>query len=214
MKKRASTILLLMWVMVIYHCVAAVSGMSKSNVTTSLCDGSVEDCLNAIHLDSQLPTISSSHFRRILAQNDKQVTDNLQTSDQATKCRDINKFYRKCGANTNPGLDKICAHEQFNRNCPNINPQSQWSLKSSSIARRPDKLYIYVFQCFRFLTPLLMCCVSSIGRVSVTARISPSHQLDQMFQKDCEHVFICMLLFFLFLFFLFTQFNNYMCDFS
>ena len=62
MKKQLASRRLLMWVMV--H--LSISGvLSKSNHTTTttslLCDGSVEDCLNVHHLDSQLPTISSSH---------------------------------------------------------------------------------------------------------------------------------------------------------
>ncbi|KAG4922751.1 hypothetical protein HKD37_18G052156 [Glycine soja] len=66
MKKQLASRRFLMWVMV--H--LSISGvLSKSNHTTTslLCDGSVEDCLHVHHLDSQLPTISSSHFRRILA---------------------------------------------------------------------------------------------------------------------------------------------------
>ncbi|XP_047162688.1 uncharacterized protein LOC124832514 [Vigna umbellata] len=68
MKKQASS-RLLMWVMIclqVYLIIAAVS-LSESNDSTSVCNGSVEDCLRLHHLDSQLPTVSSSHFRRILS---------------------------------------------------------------------------------------------------------------------------------------------------
>ncbi|XP_047152349.1 uncharacterized protein LOC124824033 [Vigna umbellata] len=75
MKKQAST-RFLMYVMIslhIYLINAAVS-LSESNDSTSVCNGSVEDCLSVHHLDSQLPTVSSSHFRRILAEGDGQRT--------------------------------------------------------------------------------------------------------------------------------------------
>ncbi|XP_027928206.1 uncharacterized protein LOC114184968 [Vigna unguiculata] len=124
MKKRGSTIPLVMWILVIYHCVAAVSVMSMSNVTTSLCDGSLEDCLNVIHLDSQLPTISSSHFRRILAQADDPVTKNTPNpNNPAVRCSYPNGHYKKCGAQANPGgTDSHCPYTSYKRDCVNINP--------------------------------------------------------------------------------------------
>ncbi|KAH1156354.1 hypothetical protein GLYMA_18G270300v4 [Glycine max] len=91
MKKQASTFFL-MWLMVIsLQTHITIAALSKSNGTISLCDGSVEDCLNVDHLDSQLPTISSSHFRRILlaGQNTGGTPD---PNNPAIKCVRIDRY--------------------------------------------------------------------------------------------------------------------------
>lgn len=69
MKKPSLTSFVVWVIMVIWlHAHVSIGAMSsKANDTISLCDGSVEDCLIVHHhLDSPLPTISSSHLRRIL----------------------------------------------------------------------------------------------------------------------------------------------------
>ncbi|WVZ05872.1 hypothetical protein V8G54_019218 [Vigna mungo] len=88
MKKQAST-RLLMWVMICLHAyliIAAVS-LSESNDSTSVCNGSVEDCLRLHHLDSQLPTVSSSHFQRMLAEDNGRKTGRIEDPNIASvKC--------------------------------------------------------------------------------------------------------------------------------
>ncbi|BAT83261.1 hypothetical protein VIGAN_04038600 [Vigna angularis var. angularis] len=88
MKRQAST-RLLMWVMIclqVYLIIAAVS-LSESNDSTSVCNGSVEDCLRLHHLDSQLPTVSSSHFQRMLAEaNDRKTTGTGDPNNPFFKC--------------------------------------------------------------------------------------------------------------------------------
>ncbi|KAG5026475.1 hypothetical protein AAZX31_08G243000 [Glycine max] len=129
MKKRGSGRRFLMWVMVIWlHAHLSIAAeLSKSNDTdtaseSSVCDGSVEDCLNNVHrLDSELlPTISSSHFRRILAGGaNKVVFDTLKSA--AFLCTTING-YRRCGARVPPGgIPNRCANKgSFLRNCHKI----------------------------------------------------------------------------------------------
>ncbi|KAG4937505.1 hypothetical protein JHK85_052424 [Glycine max] len=95
--------------------------LSKSNHTTTttslLCDGSVEDCLNVHHLDSQLPTISSTHFRRILAGSNNQVTEGTSDPAHPALCPSSHG-YVKCGAATDPGQPNRCAdNDAFYRPC-------------------------------------------------------------------------------------------------
>ncbi|RZB53900.1 uncharacterized protein LOC114395833 [Glycine soja] len=107
MKKQLASRRLLMWVMV--H--LSISGvLSKSNHTTTsvVCDGSVEDCLNVHHLDSQLPTISSTHFRRILAGVINPVTALTNNPATSAGCPSSHG-YVKCGAATGSGQDSRCA---------------------------------------------------------------------------------------------------------
>lgn len=110
MKKQLASRRLLMWVMV--H--LSISGvLSKSNHTTTttslLCDGSVEDCLNVVHLDSELlPTISSSHFRRILAGKYDGVTNDALIPDKPFKGCKIGEAYRSCLAQVE-GRARNCA---------------------------------------------------------------------------------------------------------
>ncbi|QCE12701.1 hypothetical protein DEO72_LG10g3949 [Vigna unguiculata] len=97
MKKQGST-RFLMWVMIcvhVYLVIAAVS-LSESNDSTSVCNGSVEDCLTLHHLDSQLPTVSSSHFRRMLAAGPNGPTAGTQNPDEpAVMCPRVSK-YKTC----------------------------------------------------------------------------------------------------------------------
>ncbi|XP_014497545.1 uncharacterized protein LOC106759047 [Vigna radiata var. radiata] len=108
MKKKAST-RLLMWVMIClnaYLIIAAVS-LLESNDSTSVCNGSVEDCLRLHHLDSQLPTVSSSHFRRILAgANDQKTAGTADPNNPAIKCKKA-KEYTSCLA-AYQGQDAHC----------------------------------------------------------------------------------------------------------
>ncbi|XP_027930150.1 uncharacterized protein LOC114186294 [Vigna unguiculata] len=113
MKKQGST-RFLMWVMIcvhVYLVIAAVS-LSESNDSTSVCNGSVEDCH---HLDSQLPTVSSSHFRRILAAgpNGQKTAGTPNPNEAAVMCPSVTN-YQSClppitGQRVNCG--------QFNRGC-------------------------------------------------------------------------------------------------
>ncbi|CAJ1834192.1 unnamed protein product [Sphenostylis stenocarpa] len=116
---------LVMWVMVIYLSIAAVSVMSNSNGTTPLCDGSVEDCLNVHHLDSQLPTVSSSHLRRILDQTAKEVVPGTMNPSKASPgCRNVGQFYLNCGSSIKDSIQNHCAEAPQNRRCSDINPEN------------------------------------------------------------------------------------------
>ncbi|KAH1156345.1 hypothetical protein GLYMA_18G269800v4 [Glycine max] len=108
MKKQLASRRLLMWVMV--H--LSISGvLSKSNHTTTsvLCDGSVEDCLHVHHLDSQLPTISSSHFRRILAEGSCPSGTGGTSNPGPAACSGLSGHYVSNGAKPGPGTDSRCA---------------------------------------------------------------------------------------------------------
>ena len=122
MKKQLASRRLLMWVMVHLRISGVLSKSNHTTTTTSLlCDGSVEDCLNVHHLDSQLPTISSTHFRRILA-GEKCCRGNTQTAgtgdpNNPNFCSTATG-YRKCGAATDPGQPNRCADPNaFHRGC-------------------------------------------------------------------------------------------------
>ncbi|XP_022635267.1 uncharacterized protein LOC111241467 [Vigna radiata var. radiata] len=87
-----------MWIMICLHAyliIAAVS-LSESNDSSSVCNGSVEDCLRLHHLDSQLPTVSSSHFQRMLAEaNGRKTPGTADPNNPAIKCKKA-KEYRSC----------------------------------------------------------------------------------------------------------------------
>ncbi|BAT83258.1 hypothetical protein VIGAN_04038300 [Vigna angularis var. angularis] len=107
MKKQAST-RLLMWVMIclqVYLIIAAVS-LSESNDSTSVCNGSLEDCLRLYHLDSQLPTVSSSHFQRMLAEANRPTDGTGDPNNPAIKCKTA-QDYRSCLA-AYQGQDAHC----------------------------------------------------------------------------------------------------------
>ncbi|KAL2329828.1 hypothetical protein Fmac_017409 [Flemingia macrophylla] len=99
MNKRASTPFL-MWLVVILlhaHLHLSIEAVSKSNDSTSECDGSVEECLNLNihHLDSQLPTISTSHLSRILAEANKYSSLKSEISKSPSFCSN-NNGYKDC----------------------------------------------------------------------------------------------------------------------
>ncbi|KAL2329831.1 hypothetical protein Fmac_017412 [Flemingia macrophylla] len=124
MKKRASlsiSTMLVMCVMVIWfdaHLSIAQVFEWESNGTTSWCDGSVEECLinlNIHHLDSQLPTISTSHLSRILAdKTDKYSSLRTQNGDNPAFCS-TNTGYIDCLANYKRS-SKRC-EEIYKRDC-------------------------------------------------------------------------------------------------
>ena len=77
MKKqtKASTALV-MWVMIILVHPHLSFAAQENGANYSVCCGSVQDCLIANDLDSELPDAVSSHFRRVLAQSQATATQN------------------------------------------------------------------------------------------------------------------------------------------
>ncbi|QCE12695.1 hypothetical protein DEO72_LG10g3943 [Vigna unguiculata] len=109
----------LMWVMVIWlYGILSIAASSKSNGTTSLCDGSIEDCL----LDSWLPTISSSNFRRVLDNN------HLDFNTPKTQNADKTPFDSTPGGYKDGGA----AHEKGQPRCGDINKRNCHYVDSSS----------------------------------------------------------------------------------
>ncbi|XP_020233055.1 uncharacterized protein LOC109813301 [Cajanus cajan] len=123
MKKRTSTVFL-MWVMgICLHAHISIAAVSKSNGTTAHCDGSVEECLIVHHMDSQLPTISSSNFRRILVTLDQRVVGHAGKANKPfSDCKYLSGGYIKCGASVGSGTDNHCAEANYDRLCHNVNP--------------------------------------------------------------------------------------------
>ncbi|KAG4378096.1 hypothetical protein GLYMA_18G270051v4 [Glycine max] len=118
MKKQLASRRFLMWVMV--H--LSISGvLSKSNHTTTslVCDGSVENCLIVHHLDSQLPTISSSHFRRILAEGScPSPTGGTSNPGNAAACSGPSGHYVSNGAKPDSVIPSACADPYaYHRGC-------------------------------------------------------------------------------------------------
>lgn len=122
MKKAASiTPLVMIWLVVILvHsdlCIIAAPATTRDTTTTtnsSGCGGSVEDCLVTHDLDSEFPTVVSSHFGRMLSQGYYQVTGG--TSKRSPAFDVSGDGYRRNAPlldakfkNTNCG--------QYNRNC-------------------------------------------------------------------------------------------------
>ncbi|KAL2329832.1 hypothetical protein Fmac_017413 [Flemingia macrophylla] len=119
MKKKASTISTLLVIMVIWfdaHLSIAQVLEWESNGTTSECDGSVEECLNLNihHLDSQLPTISTSHLSRILAETDGYSSLHTLNGDNPAFCS-TNTGYKNCLAD--PRSSKVRCQEPTKRDC-------------------------------------------------------------------------------------------------
>ncbi|BAT83252.1 hypothetical protein VIGAN_04037300 [Vigna angularis var. angularis] len=109
MKKRV------MWVMVIWlYGLLSIATSSKSNGTTSLCDASVEDCL----LDSWLPTISSSHFRRVLVDNLQFPTTNTAKPDE-TPFKSTSEGYKNGGPTRKKGPSQC--PDTYSRPCHDVN---------------------------------------------------------------------------------------------
>ena len=77
MKKqtKASTALV-MWVMIILVHAHLSIAAHENGSNYSVCSGSLQDCLIANELDSELPDAVSSHFRRVLGQSQKTATQN------------------------------------------------------------------------------------------------------------------------------------------
>ncbi|KAK7394388.1 hypothetical protein VNO78_14915 [Psophocarpus tetragonolobus] len=98
MKGSSNPLLVLVMVIWLHANVSNIAAVSKWNDT---CDGSVEECLNVHNLESQLPTVSSSHLGRMLAQTNHLVTPGTNNADNTAVCETING-YKRCGAKVDP----------------------------------------------------------------------------------------------------------------
>lgn len=128
MKKRSSTSFVV-WVIVgiWLHAHVSIGAMSssKSNDTTSVCDGSVEDCLIVHHnLDSQLPTISSDRVSRMLADGSKYAPTLKTGNKHGTPFCSTKNGYKDCSAIAD---GKIHCQEVTNRAC---HYNDKWSPRS------------------------------------------------------------------------------------
>lgn len=139
MKKPSSTPFLI-WVMVItLHAHLSIAAASNSNESTSLCDGSLKDCLMVHQLDSQFPTITT----RMLAQMDH-VTSDLTNANKPGGCGGGNG-YRHCPElQINPGI-------KHPETCSYYKRIACWVMKDCDLVGHA----IYVFWCLGFFPPLL-----------------------------------------------------------
>ncbi|KAK7374638.1 hypothetical protein VNO80_08075 [Phaseolus coccineus] len=75
-----------MLVIILVHAHFSISDPAKTNDTTSVCDGSLQEC-------SEFPTITTSHFARMLAQIN---TKTLDTLNPRPSCPVLNGRYINC----------------------------------------------------------------------------------------------------------------------
>ena len=93
----------------------SISDPAKTNDTTSVCDGSLQKRLNTRHLDTEFPTVISSHFARMLAQVDTKITNTL--NPRASSCPIQGNRYKDCYAPTKPGNVKLGCRAIYQRDC-------------------------------------------------------------------------------------------------
>ncbi|KAK7374635.1 hypothetical protein VNO80_08072 [Phaseolus coccineus] len=104
-----------MWLLIfLVQAFLSISDLAKTNDTTSVCDGSLQECLNARHLDTQFPTVSSSHFARMLAQAD---TKTANFDDRKMSCPIRENRYKDCYPPMQPGNVQQRCDELFKRDC-------------------------------------------------------------------------------------------------
>ncbi|BAT83254.1 hypothetical protein VIGAN_04037800 [Vigna angularis var. angularis] len=81
-----------MWLLIILvQAYLSISVLAKTKDTTSVCDGSLQECLNARHRDSEFPTIAASHLARMLVESN---TSN--TGERGAFCPIRNNRYIDC----------------------------------------------------------------------------------------------------------------------
>lgn len=84
-----------LWVVIIFvNAYLSFSGPAKTNDITSVCDGSLEECLNARHLDSEFPTIVASHLARMLAESNSEILITLNRDEASCPIRKAR--YKDC----------------------------------------------------------------------------------------------------------------------
>ncbi|WVZ05083.1 hypothetical protein V8G54_018429 [Vigna mungo] len=103
-----------MWLLIIFvNAYLSFSGPAKTNDTTSVCDGSLQECLNARHLDSEFPTIAASHIARMLGEINSKT---LKTTDRKPPCDIRNGRYRDCYPKVEPPPKEPC-YNPYKRDC-------------------------------------------------------------------------------------------------
>ncbi|QCE12702.1 hypothetical protein DEO72_LG10g3950 [Vigna unguiculata] len=103
-----------MWlVIILVNAYLGISETAKTNDTTSVCDGSLQECLNAGHLDSEFPTIAASHLARMLGEIKSKT---LITTNRASSCPIRNDRYRDCISDEKKIPKERCS-DPFKRSC-------------------------------------------------------------------------------------------------
>ncbi|KOM36773.1 hypothetical protein LR48_Vigan03g015400 [Vigna angularis] len=104
-----------MWLLIIFvNACLSISDPAKTNDTTSVCDGSLEECLNHRHLDSEFPTIAASHLARMLGEINSKTL--FLTTNRESSCHIRVNRYKDCF----PDESKIPKQERcdpYKRNC-------------------------------------------------------------------------------------------------
>ncbi|TKY65068.1 hypothetical protein E2542_SST07923 [Spatholobus suberectus] len=113
--KRAAIPYLMWFVVILLHAYLSIADPAKTNDTTSVCDGSVHDCLIARHLDPEFPTITSSHFGRMLGEVPSK-TDSSKDPNSAACRVQADRYFSCFPPKSNPNSADRCA-ERFNRDC-------------------------------------------------------------------------------------------------
>ncbi|KAK8466194.1 hypothetical protein PHAVU_008G030750 [Phaseolus vulgaris] len=88
-----------MLVMILVHAHVSISDPAKTNDTTSVCDGSLQEC-------SEFPTLTTSHFARMLAQTDTKTINTLKPGASCPVRND--KYYKDCFPPNKPEPVREC----------------------------------------------------------------------------------------------------------
>ncbi|KOM36782.1 hypothetical protein LR48_Vigan03g016300 [Vigna angularis] len=89
----------------------SISVPAKTKDTTSVCDGSLQECLNARHLGSEFPTIAASHLARMLVES-----NTFNTGERGAFCPIRNNRYIDCFPVYSKPPKERCG-EAYKRSC-------------------------------------------------------------------------------------------------
>ncbi|QCE12705.1 hypothetical protein DEO72_LG10g3954 [Vigna unguiculata] len=103
-----------MWlVIILVQACLSISDPAKTNDTTHVCDGSLQECLNARYLDSEFPTIAGSHIARMLGQINSKT---FITGNREAICHIRGKRYIDCFPDKSGRPKEPCKGE-YKRSC-------------------------------------------------------------------------------------------------
>ncbi|WVZ06820.1 hypothetical protein V8G54_020166 [Vigna mungo] len=138
-----------MWLLIIFvNAYLSISDPTKTNDTTSVCDDSLQECLNHRHLDSEFPTIAGFHLARMLVEINSKT---LMTTNRKAPCPiRVNRYSDCFPPRVGKKPTKTC-HWGVNLSCVSLPPPF------------PSLFYVSRVTGHRSRTPLLHSFVVSIA---------------------------------------------------
>ncbi|KAK7390564.1 hypothetical protein VNO78_25873 [Psophocarpus tetragonolobus] len=112
--KGAPIPILMGFVVILLHAYISNADSMKINDTTTICDGYSPDCLIGRHVEPVFPTITTSHFGRMLAGGDSRHTGGTADPNNAA-CKIYDGRYRDCSPpqNGKPNSADHCSDPYF-----------------------------------------------------------------------------------------------------